>query len=419
MDEIELLTRAGLAAAIGLMIGIERGWQDRDAQDGSRVAGIRTFTLIGLLGGIAGLLPGQTPDPAAALLPGLFFLGFALTFGLFEWRRARVQGSLSATDLVTGLLTFALGAYAARGNLALAAAGGVVTAGVLALRQAMHSFLRDLTWNELRSALILLMMTTVLLPVLPDRFVDPWNAINPHQIWLMTVLVGAVSYAGYIAVRVAGPRGLLYAGALGGIVTSTTVTWTFARLARRGSAEPRAVMAAILAAWIISLIRMTALAVTIAPGLLGILLPPVAAAVLVLATPAALAWRAAGREQAQALPLDNPFDLSMLLRFTALLTVIMLLARLAATGPTGLLALGGFSGLLDVDPVTLSMARMTHTGLAPMLAAMTILVAGASNGLAKSVLAVVFGGWRLGLTLSALALAAFAAGTAAWFVSAV
>jgi len=160
------------------------------------------------------------------------------------------------------------------------------------------------------------------------------------------------------------------------------------------------------------------LAVMIAPGLLGILLPPVAAAVLVLAAPAALAWRAAGHEPAHALPLDNPFDLSMLLRFTGLLAVIMLLARLVATGPTGLLALGGFSGLLDVDPVTLSMARMTHTGLMPMLAAMTILVAGASNGLAKSVLAVVFGGWRLGLTLSALALAAFAAGTAAWFVSA-
>lgn len=408
MSELELLLRAGLAAAIGLMVGIERGWQEREAQDGSRVAGVRTFTLIGLLGGIAGFLPGP--------IPGFVFLGFALTFGVFEWRKARLQGSFSATDLVAGLLTFALGAYAARGNMAVAAAGGVVTAGILAERQIMHSFLRHLTWVELRSGLVLLLMTAVLLPALPDRTVDPWGALNPHQIWLMTVLVGVVSYAGYIAVRVAGPRGLLYAGAMGGIVTSTTVTWTFARLARRGEAPADAVMAAVLSAWIISLMRMTVLAVVVAPQLLRPLAGPVAAAVLVLVLPMALAWRAAGRAEAKTLPLDNPFDLKLLLRFTALMAVILVLAKLVASGPVGLFALGGFSGLLDVDPVTLSMARLAQTGLAPALASGTILIAGASNGLAKSVLAVVFGGWRLGLILSGLALASFAAGTVAWFV---
>lgn len=411
MNEIDLLARAGIAAAIGLLIGIERGWQERERVAGSRVAGVRTFTLIGLLGGIAGLLSGAAPD----LLPGLFFLGFALTFGVFEWRKSTVQGNLSATGLVAGLLTFALGVYAARGQMAVAVAGGVVTAAVLAERQVMHSFLRSLSWVELRSALVLLMMTAVLLPALPDRPVDPWGALNPYQIWLMTVLAGAVSYAGYGAVRLAGPRGLFYAGALGGLVTSTTVTWTFARLVPRRLAAPQAVMAAILAAWIVSLLRMMLLAVVIAPALLQLMAGPVAAAALVLLIPAVLAWRAAGKAEAQALPLDNPIDLPLLLRFTALLTVIMLLAKLV-TGPGGLLALGGLSGLLDVDPVTLSMSRMTHTGLTPALAVATILIAAAANGLTKSVLAVAFGGWRLGLVLSGLALAAFAAGVAAWFL---
>ncbi|OJU07876.1 MAG: hypothetical protein BGN85_08480, partial [Alphaproteobacteria bacterium 64-11] len=310
---------------------------------------------------------------------------------------------------------FALGVYAARGQMAVAVAGGVVTAAVLAERQVMHSFLRSLSWVELRSALVLLMMTAVLLPALPDRPVDPWGALNPYQIWLMTVLAGAVSYAGYGAVRLAGPRGLFYAGALGGLVTSTTVTWTFARLVPRRLAAPQAVMAAILAAWIVSLLRMMLLAVVIAPALLQLMAGPVAAAALVLLIPAVLAWRAAGQAETQALPLDNPIDLPLLLRFTALLTVIMLLAKLV-TGPGGLLALGGLSGLLDVDPVTLSMSRMTHTGLAPALAVATILIAAAANGLTKSVLAVAFGGWRLGLVLSGLALAAFAAGVAAWFL---
>jgi len=406
--DIELLQRTGLAIAIGLWIGVERGWQEREARSGARVAGIRTFTLIGALGGICALLPGSTTL-------GFAMLAFALPFGFFEWRHAREKGTVSVTDFVAGLATFALGAYAARGNMAIAAAGGVVTAAILAERQVMHAFLQRLTWVELRAALLLLVMTVVLLPVLPDQTLDPWNALNPHQIWLMTVLVGTVSYAGYIAVRVAGERrGLLFAGIMGGIATSTTVTWTFARLARRSPGAIAEVMAAILAAWMMSLLRMTALAVAIAPQLLQPLAPAIAAAAGLLLVAAALAYRAAGRTESHGLSLKDPFELGLMLRFTGLLAVIMLLAKLFSGGAGGLFALGGLSGLLDVDPITLSMAKMANAGLAHPLAVSTILVAATANGLAKSVLAVVFGGWRLGLSLSGLAALSFAAGLLAY-----
>src|ERR1051325_3635209 len=105
MIETELFQRAGLAAAIGLLIGIERGWQEREAKSGTRVAGIRTFTLIGALGGIGALLPGGITLAFCAL-------GFALPFGFFEWQRARKADNISATDFVAGLFTFMLGAYA-------------------------------------------------------------------------------------------------------------------------------------------------------------------------------------------------------------------------------------------------------------------------------------------------------------------
>jgi len=409
MSELEILQRAGLATAIGLLIGIERGWQARQARDGARVAGIRTFTLIGGLGGICGLLPGT-------VTLGLCLAGFAIPFGAFEWRRAKEADNYSATGFIAGLLTFVLGAYAARGSMAVAAAGGVIVAAILAERRAMHRFLRHVKWTELRAALVLLTMTVVLLPALPDRTVDPWNALNPHQIWLMTVLVGAVSYAGYIAVRLfGGRRGLLFAAIMGGIATSTTVTWTFARLVKRNPAALAEVMAAILAAWIVSLLRMTAIAVVIAPSLLIPLAAPIGAASILLLMPAALAYRAAGKAGAQGLTLHDPFELPLMLRFTALLAAIMLLAKLFSSGQPGLFALGGVSGLLDVDPITLSMARMAGTGVTPGIAVSTILIAAAANGLAKSVLAVVFGGWRLGLSLSALALLAFGAGAAAHF----
>lgn len=410
MDDLELLQRAALAAAIGLLIGIQRGWQEREARDGARVAGIRTFTLIGLMGGIAALLPGD-------MTLGLAALGFALPFGYFEWNKAQETGNVSATDFIAGLLTFALGACAVRGDMVLAAAAGVVTAGVLAERELMHSFLRQVKWVELRAALVLLVMTVVLLPALPDRPVDPWGALNPHQIWLMTVLVGAVCYAGYIAVRVAGERkGLVYAAVAGGLATSTTVTWTFARLARGHGARIPEVLAAILAAWIVSLLRMTAIAVVIAPALLAPMAAPIAAASIVLLVPAALAYRLAGHTQTDGLAIENPFELTLMLRFTLLLAAIMLLAKLFSAGQSGLFTLGGLSGLLDVDPITLSMARLAGQSVTTATAATTILIAAAANGLAKAFLGWVFGGLKMGLYLSSAALAAFGAATAAAFL---
>jgi uncharacterized membrane protein (DUF4010 family) len=409
MSEFELLQRVGLATAIGLLIGIERGWQARQAKAGGRVAGIRTFTLIGGLGGICGLLPG-------AVTLGLCLAGFAIPFGLFEWWRAKETANFSATGFIAGLLTFALGAYAVRGSMMVAAAAGVVVAAVLAERQVMHSFLKRLKWTELRAALVLLTMTVVLLPVLPDRTVDPWDALNPHQIWLMTVMVGAVSYAGYIAVRIAGERrGLMYAGIAGGLATSTTVTWTFARLVKRQPAALPEVMAAILASWIVSLLRMSAIAAAIAPSLLVPLFVPVGAASVIFLVPAALAFRAAGKAGAQGLTLHDPFELPLMLRFTVLFAAIMLLAKFFSSGQSGLFALGGASGLLDVDPIMLSMAQLAGTGIAPPVAAATILIAAAANALSKSVLALIFGGPRLGLVLSACALLAFGAGAAAHF----
>lgn len=409
MSEYDLMQRAALAVAIGLLIGIQRGWQEREVADGGRVAGIRTFTLIGMLGGISGLLSRQ----ASQMLAAASFVAFALPFGFFEWNKARRSKNLSATNFITGLLTFALGAYAAVGDMAIAAAGGVVAAMVLSQRKTMHSFLLRLKWNELRAGLLLLVMSAILLPVLPDRAIDPWNALNPYKIWLMTVLVGAISYGGYMSVRFAGARrGLFYAALMGGIVSSTTVTWTFARLARRDSALGPQVMSAILSAWIVSLIRMTAIAVLVAPPLLLPLGIPMTTAVLALLVPALISFRIAGTQDARTLKLDDPLELPMLLRFTALFAAILLFSKITAGAQSGALLLGAVSGLLDVDPITLSMAQLAGRDITISLAVSTILLAAVANGVAKTGLAASFGGRRLGLWLSGSAAVAMAAGAA-------
>ncbi len=418
MGTEQLFERLGIALAIGLLIGAERGWRERQAQDGARAAGIRTHTLIGLLGGIWGLLAAHNGNLD---LLGFAALAFTLTFGFFEWQETKAAGSVSATGLIAGLLTFALGAYAVQGNLAAAVSAAVASTVVLAERQALHRFLQRMTWTELRAALILLVMTFVFLPILPNRPVDPWGALNPHQLWLMTVMIAAVSYGGYIAVRLAGGRnGLLFAGLAGGLVSSTTVSWTFARLAKEHQNARMEIATGVLGSWIVSLVRMTAVASVISLPLLSYLAFPIAGAVAMLLAVTAFAyWRAAGDDMQTNLKLEDPFDLFAVLRLGALFAAIMLIATWVghSLGDVGLISLGAVSGLADVDPITLSMAQQSGHTVEYSEAALVILVAASANVAAKSMLAILFGGVRFA---SILVLAmVLAGGCAALIFSAV
>ncbi len=412
MDTLDLFQRLGLALAIGLLIGIERGWQEREAASGSRVAGIRTFALTGLLGGVWGaLFPVIGPIPL-----GLAAFGFAAALTVFDWRRAVAENNFSATGMIAGLLTFALGAFAVMGNMAAAAAAAVAATALLAEREALHEWLKKVTWPELRSGLLLLAMSFVLLPVLPNHAIDPWGALNPYVLWLMTVLIAAISYAGYIATRVAGPRrGLFYAGAVGGLISSTTVTLVYSQLVRKQPALRGQTAPGIMASWVVSLLRMGALASILAPPLFMPLSLPILGAALLLAGAGLLFdHRAARAMEAPPLDLANPFEIGEVLRFGLLLAVIMVVARLLLTsfGASGLLPLAAVTGLADVDPITLSVARMLGVHLSADAGALAILVAGAANLLTKGTVAVAVGGWRHGMLLALAAGCAIALGGA-------
>jgi len=414
MDTLAIVQRLFLALAIGLLIGVERGWQERAGKEGSRAAGVRTFALIGLLGGLSALLNTLT----GGYLLGFAFAAFAFCLALFEWREAQASNSSSATGMVAGLVAFALGAYAASGNQLAAGAAGIATTIVLAERKVLHDFVSRLTWNELRAALLLLAMTFVLLPILPDRTVDPWDALNPRQLWLMMVVIAAVSYVGYICVRVMGERaGLVSAAAAGGLVSSTAVTLAYSRLS---VAQPQSVLplaSGIAAAWSVSLLRMSAIAIALAPSLLmpvGTVLGPPA---LVLALFAAVYyWQAEQTADQPPLVLNDPFELGEVLKFGVLLVGVTLIAKLAnsAHAQLDLVPLAAASGLVDVDPITLSTARMTGSALAPQFAATVILVAGGANLACKSAVAAALGGRALAARVLTFSAAAAATGAAAW-----
>ena len=229
MDQQELFRRLAVALAIGLLIGLERGWQTREERDHQRTAGLRTFALTGLLGGICGLM--SLVSSPIVLAAGLLVFAGALV--LFSFLEATAEKNFSVTGVVAGILTFVLGAYATLGNEAVAVAAAVAMAILLALREPLHSWVRAVTWPEMRSVLVLLAMSFLLLPILPNRPVDPWQVLNPAEIWLLAILIATVSFAGYIAVRVLGDRkGIAVAAIAGGMASSTATTLSFARLAR-------------------------------------------------------------------------------------------------------------------------------------------------------------------------------------------
>jgi uncharacterized membrane protein (DUF4010 family) len=414
----ELFQRVALALAIGLLVGVERGWEEREEPEGSRTAGIRTYSLIGLLGGIsAALTPKLGPIPLAAT--GLAFAG---AFTLFEFREASARGQFSVTSVVAGILVFMLGAYAVLGEMAIAAAAGAAIVALLAARRNLHDFLRGLTWPELRSGVLLLAMTFVLLPVLPNRPIDPFGAFNPFELWLMTVSIAALSFVGYVAVRVVGPqRGLIVAAAAGSLVSSTAVTLNNARLAAQNRTGDRDLFAVpICVAWMVSLIRMTTIAGVLNYQLLPILLPPLAAAILVLVVAVAYFHRKSADEKSQpSLSLHNPFDLDWVLGFGALLTIVIVGSKILITlfGEPGLLVMAGFSGFADVDPVTLSAARLAGTSVPVRDGAIAILLAGGANLVTKMTVPISIAGRQFGLQLIIVGIVALLVGGAVFFLT--
>lgn len=413
MESFELIQRLGVALAIGFLTGIERGWKKRHVEDEQRVAGLRTYTLIGLLGGVAGLL-GTSVDPLA-------FAALALIFGAgwiaFKLRESWIDGDMSITGAVAGILVFALGALAAVGDMALAAAAAVVVVIVLAFKDVTHDWVKGLTFEEIRSALIILAATLIALPLLPDRALDPFGAFNPRELWLLTIVLAGASFAGYLALRVLGGTHGLYVGsAVGALVSSTAVTLDLARRTRALEAAAGPAAGAALLANLVMFLRVGVLIAIFAPQALAASAPSIAAAAIAAVVALTmLVWNAGvgGRNDVVA-TLGSPLDLRAVLRFALILSVITIVARLAMHfyAEAGLLVFAVAAGAVDVDAVALAVGGLVRGGLDGAVAAQAILIAAAVDTVSKTVIAAVAGDRRFATSYAIGSLAALAAGVA-------
>lgn len=409
-----LIARLGLALAIGLLVGLERGWRERDAPEHSRTAGIRTFGITGLLGGLCAAL---SDAMGSSVVLGVAFLAFAAIFAWYKSREAIHDEDFSVTGVVAGLGVFALGALAVKGDYRAAAAGGAALAAVLASREILHRLLKRLTWIELRSALVLAVMTAVVLPLLPDRAIDPWGGLNPWEIWFFTVLIAAISFLGYVAVRTLGEtRGLLVSAIAGAVVSSTAVTVALTRSARKAERRAPFAGAAALAA-MVSILRVLFVTLIVAPPVLASFAIPAMAAAVSFGVCGTMLLLRNGEEMSGALT-RNPFELLALLLFAILFAAVsMASAALAAfAGPTGLLATSSLSGALDVDVAVLSALRLAGDTVTSAAAGQAVLAALAANALARLGLAALAAPPSFSLLLGGITFLSLAVAAAALFL---
>ena len=403
------------ALAIGMLIGVERGWHEREHKEGERIAGIRTYGILGLLGGIVALLTGKNN----VLLQGLTFVAIAFVWSIAYVMNFTREKDASITGLIAGLLTYTLGVAAGLGYIKEASAAAVVTAILLGFKPELHNWVQQLKREELQAGFKMLIISVVLLPVLPNKDYGPWGALNPYEIWWMVVIIALISFVGYFAVKIAGTRrGILYTGLFAGLSSSTAVTLHFSSLVKQNTQIEVPAATGVLLASATMFPRALAIVSIFNHALFVPLLKPVIVMSVIVYGVSVYFWR---RQLKIAQPdnqqnvLRNPLNLGVALRFGLLLSAILLLSKGLQHyfGDAGMYALSGLSGMVDVDAISLSMARMNNNGDIMLTATViAITLALASNSVVKGVYALSIGGMRFGAKVALPLVVAAAAGVA-------
>jgi uncharacterized membrane protein (DUF4010 family) len=411
MTDLENFKLLGIALVLGLLIGLERGWRERELSEGMRIAGLRTYGLISLLGGLSALLARQ----AGPLLIGIVFIALALILLAAYSKNQNKFEDIGITSEIASMLAFILGALAVFGYAVLAASSAVVATLLLGFKPLLHGWVSKLDQRELEATLKLLLISVVMLPVLPDQGYGPWQMFNPYHVWWMVVLIAGISYLGYFAIKITGNRlGPIVTGAFGGLVSSTAVAINLARIAKHDDTLHNTLAAGTLTACATMFARTLLLAFIMNSALFHKLLVSLSAMSAITYLAALLLWlnTQPKRDGSGDIPLENPFQLGMALKFGAFLFIIMLLSKFLQIqfGNAGAYVLAGISGIVDVDPITLSMAQMHKQGMEIAVAAEAVFIAVAVNSGFKGLISGMLGGRALGFRVAGPLAASILAG---------
>jgi uncharacterized membrane protein (DUF4010 family) len=397
------------ALACGLLIGIERGWKLKDQKPGTRVAGVRTFTILGLGSGIGGLIGSVDHPLVAAAIP----IGM-IAMLVIAYSRA-LESHHDSTSAVAAVATVAIGFLAGDGNPGLAIACAAIGVALLALRQELHGFIERLDADDVKALARYAIIAGAILPFLPNGHFGPLGAWNPQRLWLVVVLVTGFSFLGYVANRIFGERhGTIATALIGGAYSSTAVTQALAtRLGRepKAGAEPAGIALA------------TGVMYLRVPILIAVFATRVLAPILILLAPAVIiAWAAGFWLYRQApksdapTPPGNPIALLPALGFLFFVAIAALAAKWAEGrfGESGIAVLLLIVGSMDVDVAIITLGGLSTAAIAPLPAAMAISGTIIANMAVKIGITLVYARGKgisaaIAMTLSVLALGAMIA----------
>lgn len=408
-EQADAALRIAIAALIGLAIGLERQWSGHATGPQARFAGLRTFLLLGLIGGGAGVLMAQGLEVAGAVIAAGAVLFAIVAFALAVQRPGF---DLDATTEIAAIVVIVLGVIAGLGGLVLAAGAGSVVVLALYEKGRLHEAVRRVGEAEMRAALRFAVLALVVLPLLPRSWTVAGIELGPRTLWVVVLLFSAINFAAYLARRVVRvEHGYAVTGLLGGLISSTAITLDFARRSRDEPALARPLAAGVVAACTVLVPRVLVVSFVLNAAVGMALLPLLVPLLAVGAAVVAGVWRfepAGGPPAGEPLP-QNPLRLGLAIKMAVAFQAAMILIDLVRDqwAVTGVYASAAFLGTTDVDALTVSMNRVS--GIEPALAARAVAIGVLANTLTKLVLAVALGTGRFrllaGAALLALALA--------------
>ncbi len=390
MPPTGVLGDLAIALGLGLIVGLQRQSTE------SKLAGLRTVPLVTLLGCVCALLAAT----AGGWILAAGLVGVATATAMGNVARLRdPQAHAGITTEVALLLMYGLGAYTVLGDRAVAVVLGGTIAVLLHFKAELHGLAGRLGGTELRAVMQLVLLALVVLPVLPDATFGPFAVFNPHEMWLMAVLIVGLSLGGYIALKFLGPdAGIVAGGLLGGLISSTATTVSWARRTRDQPEASRAACLVILIASSVVYVRVLAEIATVAAPFLRTAAPPILALFAAMAAAATGLWMSSKGREPVSVEGRQPADLKTAFTFAALYVVVLFAVAYAkeSAGARGLYVVSVLSGLTDVDAITLSVARLVGSGQIDGAQGWRLVVVGLlSNLVFKGAMASVLGDRRL------------------------
>jgi uncharacterized membrane protein (DUF4010 family) len=372
-------------------VGLERQWSGHAEGPSARFAGIRTFTMLGAVGGLCGWLwTAGITAPAAILLAGAVAVVAA---AYLAGSRHEVDG----TTEVAALVVLAAGLLAGVGSVRLASAIIALVTLLLVEKSRLHALVQRIDDVGLRSGVRFAVMALVVLPLLPEGPYGPLGGIRPREIWALVLFFSGLSFAGDVARRIVGPgHGYLVTGLLGGLVSSTNVTFTFARTSRTDLGMERALAFGAVAANAMLYPRVLVATAILNASVVPPLVPFLVAPALMAALVAAVGARRSPAAGAPNVPVRNPLQLAAALQMAVVFQAVLMAVYLIrdAWGQSGVFTSAAVLGLTDVDALTVSMARGVALTASPTVAATAIAIGVLANTAMKLGLAVFFGAPR-------------------------